>query len=158
MRLDKICRIIADCPYGIHDISKTEPDIASGLPRFNMPFELGLFFGAKQFAAKHRRKKILVLDRERYRYQQFISDIAGQDIHAHDGDVERLIMEVAAWLRDELREPRIPGGRVIAGEYGRFQLIAPRLCETKQLDPSEITFNDFCAVVVEWLAAENDEA
>jgi hypothetical protein len=45
VRIDKICRIIRDSPYGVHDISKTEPDPDSGLPRFNMPFELGLSSG-----------------------------------------------------------------------------------------------------------------
>ena len=48
VRFEKICRIIAESRYGIHDISKTEPDPGSGLPRFNMPLELGLFLGAHQ--------------------------------------------------------------------------------------------------------------
>jgi hypothetical protein len=49
VRIDKILRIIRESPYGIHDISKTEPDPVSGLPRFNMPFELGLYLGARTF-------------------------------------------------------------------------------------------------------------
>ena len=86
---------IRDSPYGVHDISKTEPD-ESGLPRFNMPLELGPFLGAKRFGGTDQgSKKALVLDREPYRYQTFISDIAGQDIHAHGGDVVALIGEVA---------------------------------------------------------------
>ena len=40
VRIEKIFKIIAGCRYGIHDISRTEPDRTSGLPRFNMPFEL----------------------------------------------------------------------------------------------------------------------
>jgi hypothetical protein len=44
-RLDKIQAVIAGCRYGIHDISRTSLN-ENGLPRFNMPFELGLFFGA----------------------------------------------------------------------------------------------------------------
>ncbi len=43
VRIDKICRIIRDCPYSVHDLSMTELDAASGLPRFNMPLELGPF-------------------------------------------------------------------------------------------------------------------
>ena len=61
-----------------------------------MPLELGLFLGAKRFGGTDQRsKKALVLDREPYRYQTFISDIAGKDIHAHGGDVVALIGEVA---------------------------------------------------------------
>lgn len=39
VRIDKIFDIIQECKYGIHDISRTEPDERSGLPRFNMPDE-----------------------------------------------------------------------------------------------------------------------
>jgi hypothetical protein len=88
VRFDKICRIIRECPYSVHDISKTELDADSRLPRFNMPFELGLFLGAKRFGGQpHNRKKTLIFDRDRFRYQSYISDIAGQDIHPHNGDV-----------------------------------------------------------------------
>src|SRR5208283_2479856 len=77
VRIDKIYRIIAESRYGIHDISKTEPDPGSGLPRFNMSLELGLFLGARKFGSKkHAQKKGLILDRDLRRYQNFISDIA----------------------------------------------------------------------------------
>ncbi len=49
------------------------------LPRFNMPLELGIFLGAKRFGSqKQKQKNGLILDREKYRYQSFCSDIAGQ--------------------------------------------------------------------------------
>jgi hypothetical protein len=48
-RISKIEKLIEQCPLGIHDISRTELDVKSGLPRFNMPLELGLFLGAKRF-------------------------------------------------------------------------------------------------------------
>ena len=47
VRVEKITRIIADCAFGVHDISRTELDRKSCLPRFNMPFELGLFLDRK---------------------------------------------------------------------------------------------------------------
>ena len=79
-RLDKIMRIVGECRYGVHDISRIELT-REGLPRFNMPFELGLFLGCRRYgSARDRRKQVLVLDSERYRYQRFLSDIAGQDI------------------------------------------------------------------------------
>ena len=157
-RLEKICEIIGECRYGIHDISKTEPDADSGLPRFNMPFELGLFIGAKKFGAtKHRMKKCIVFDSARYRYQQFISDIAGQDIHSHGARVTRLIEQVATWFRDEIRDPAVPGGRAIATEYERFTTVIPDICRVKRLDPDEVTFQDYRAMAAEWIVAENSE-
>ncbi len=70
VRIDKIYSIIEDCKYGIHDISRTELDRTSNLPRFNMPFELGVFLGTKKFGSEEqKRKKCLILDKEQYRYQ-----------------------------------------------------------------------------------------
>lgn len=57
VRIDKIYNIIADCRYGIHDISRTNLDEASGLPRFNIPFELGVFLGAKKFGSEEQKRK-----------------------------------------------------------------------------------------------------
>lgn len=45
-RILKIQQIIRECHFAVHDISRTELDKETGLPRFNMPFELGLFLGA----------------------------------------------------------------------------------------------------------------
>lgn len=50
-RFEKICRIIEVCRLGIHDLSKTELDTKSRLPRFNMPLELGVFLAAKRFGS-----------------------------------------------------------------------------------------------------------
>lgn len=88
-RLEKIMGIISECKYAVHDISRTGPDPEHNLPRFNMPFELGIYFGCKRFGGKkHRLKACIVMDIERYRYQRFISDIAGADIEDHNGDQE----------------------------------------------------------------------
>lgn len=42
-RLSKIERIIEECRFGINDLSAVALDVVTGLPRFNMPLELGLF-------------------------------------------------------------------------------------------------------------------
>jgi hypothetical protein len=157
-RFEKICTIIGECRYGIHDISRTEPDLASGLPRFNMPLELGLFLGAKKFGGRSQRtKKCIIFDRTRYRYQQFISDIAGQDIHAHN-DRAKLIELVATWFRDEVRDPNVPGGRAIATKYQKFATVIPDVCAVKRLDPEELTFQDYRAMAAEWIVAESGKA
>jgi hypothetical protein len=80
VRLHKIVRIIEECPLSIHDVSCTELDAVHQLPRFNMPFELGIFIGAAHILKpRSLKRRALVLDRDRYRYQKFLSDIAGQD-------------------------------------------------------------------------------
>ena len=156
VRFEKICRIISGCPYAVHDISKTEPDANSGLPRFNMPFELGLFLGAKRFGGRpHRQKKSLIFDRAPFRYQSFISDISGQDIHPHNGKVDQLIRELATWLRDKPRDPKVPGGIAVADEYSKFKVDLPSIAGDMQLQLSELTFKDLVAVVARWIVKEH---
>ena len=45
-RIRKIKRIIRECRFGVHDISRVQLDPVNQLPRFNMPLELGLFLVA----------------------------------------------------------------------------------------------------------------
>jgi hypothetical protein len=83
VRVSKIAAMIGECDWGIHDLSRVEVG-AAGLPRFNMPMELGLHLGARLLGeARHRRKRALILDAERHRYDAILSDISGQDIEAH---------------------------------------------------------------------------
>ena len=51
----KIADLIGQCRYGIHDISRTDASSRGGLPRFNMPLELGLFLGALHYGSDAQR-------------------------------------------------------------------------------------------------------
>ena len=155
VRIDKIYSIIADCRYGIHDISRTELDKVSGFPRFNMPLELGIFLGAKKFGADHKGKKCLVLDKEPYRYQQFISDIAGQDIQAHDNLSETIVKHVRNWLRTASGRKTIPSASVIWTRYQDFLKDLPQTVQRYNLRVDEMIFNDYTLVVEEWLVEES---
>jgi hypothetical protein len=153
VRIKKIAAIIAGCNFGIHDISRTELDTESRLPRFNMPLELGLFLGAKRFGSqKHRSKTCLILDVERYRYQRFISDIAGQDIAAHRGNPDEAIKAVRDWLSAATSSSvKIPGGTAISRRYRTFRDELPAACESLQLRAEDLTFSDYVVQVEEWL-------
>ena len=48
-RLDKIRELIRISKYSIHDLSRCSPSYPDELSRMNMPFELGLDFGCKDF-------------------------------------------------------------------------------------------------------------
>ena len=150
-RISQILEIIRECRYGIHDISRTELDEEHELPRFNMPLELGLFLGAKEFGRRRQDSKLcLILDREQYRYQKFCSDIAGQDISSHDGSVEQLIPEVRNWLSDSISEV-IPSGNMIRERYAAFREDLPIISSPFHMTPEEMTFVDFRNFVVVWL-------
>jgi hypothetical protein len=105
-RLSKVEAIIQQCGLGIHDISFMKLDSKTRLPRFNMPFELGLFLAARRFGGGRQSRKIaLILDRTTYRYRAALSDISGQDVRTHGGRASNAIREVRDWL-DSLDQSR----------------------------------------------------
>ena len=115
-RFDKICRIIGNYKLGVHDISKTELVPKSRLPRFNMPMESGLFLAAKKFGGVAQNlKKCIIFDRESYRYQKFLSDISGQDIHSYGGKLANLIGEIYAQLKGKNCRVRTKDTKVRSG-------------------------------------------
>lgn len=151
-RVEKILRIIEESRFGIHDISRAGIDRKTRLARFNMPLELGFFLGAKRFGTEHHKeKRCLVLDRTRYRYQVFCSDIAGQDIRAHGDDPRQAIRAVRDWLSSHTRGVVIPGGKAIADRYEKFTFQLPSQAADLNLDPRELTFGDYTTLVAGWL-------
>ncbi len=155
VRFEKIKKIIEDSKFGIHDISRTELDQIdenTALPRFNMPLELGVFIGAKRFGdSRQKRKNLLILDRDPYRYHIFISDISGHDIRSHGDDLEKLISKVRDWLTTASRRKTIPGGQKILERYRAFRKELPVLAAALDLEMGEITYNDYSNIVSEWL-------
>lgn len=148
-RLAKIEKYIESCKYGIHDISRIEVS-DNGLPRFNMPFELGIFFGAKRFGNKMQKEKnALIFDSERYRYQQFISDLNGVDIKAHNNNPSIAIHKVTDWLSTNSKRTNVPGYKIIVSEYVAFEKGLPQITETFGLDLNDIPFNTYCLIVEE---------
>lgn len=147
-RFAKIQKIVEECRYGIHDISRTQADGEPALPRFNMPLELGLFLGAKRFGdVEQKRKRVLILDTERYRFQRFISDIAGQDIHAHNDDPGKTIAAVTDWLRTTSGRVGLPGGHRVATEFIEFRVQLPIILKARHLDPDEVGFTDLVSII-----------
>ena len=152
VRIDKVFNIIAECKYGVHDISRTEATAASGLPRFNMPLELGMFLAAKRFGVgKQKQKVCLILDSTPYRYQQFISDIAGQDIQVHRNSAQEAITVVRNWLRGVSGSTVLPGGMEIYRRFQQFEQDLPGLCAKLRLQRDELTFIDSASIISDWL-------
>lgn len=153
VRIVKIHGIIRECRLAIHDISRTQIDATTRLPRFNMPLELGIFLGAKEFGSRdHRRKVGIILDADSHRYQKYISDIAGQDIRAHGRKPDEAIRQVREFLSTHC-EPGVilPGGDKVVERYGRFRRGLPTTCSELHLDPEKLNFRDLGILIVSWL-------
>jgi hypothetical protein len=158
VRIDKIYDLIRRCKYGIHDISRTAPDGKTQLPRFNMPLELGIFMGAKRYGGQRQKaKRALILDSERYRYQKFCSDIAGQDVRAHGDSARGAIRCVRDWLRacPDTKGISLPSTNTIVKRYLAFHRQLPRICRQADLDLADLAFNDYTILVVAWLRTQS---
>jgi hypothetical protein len=150
-RIDKIYGIMGECRYGIHDISRTELDDKYGLPRFNMPLELGIYLGAKHYGNEsQKQKQLLIFDSQKYRYQKFISDIAGIDIHSHGGRPAGAIAQTRDWLANVSRR-HIPSSDRVIGPYRQFRRKLPAIADALQLDADNLPYVDYERIVVSWL-------
>jgi len=80
-RLEKLIGMIQRSTCSFHDLSYVRLDGPERVPRFNMPFELGLAAGVTA------KSKCFVLERSRYRLQQSLSDWNGVDPLIYNGTV-----------------------------------------------------------------------
>ncbi len=80
-RLKRIVGLIEKSDVSIHDLSRIES--SSGVPRFNMPLELGLaLFRSHITKGRHR---VFVFEKKAYRVQRSTSDVNGIDPQIHKG-------------------------------------------------------------------------
>ena len=90
-RLLKIFNLIEEAALSIHDLSRTKLDKKTRLPRFNMPLELGICLGYRHLDIKGAKKRdCLIFEQTPYKHQQFISDLAGNDIVPHENNPKKL--------------------------------------------------------------------
>lgn len=120
-RLSKIVDLIRSSKYSVHDLSRCQAGKKGEYYRLNMPFELGLDYGCRYYGEGQLSSKVtLVLEEQPYRYQATISDIAGSDIEAHEGDYQIAVRKVRNWLAGMPDLEEIGAARVL-GDYEDFQ-------------------------------------
>ena len=124
-RLLKIRGLIESSKYSIHDLSRCQAARKGEHFRLNMPFELGIDFGCRQYFGDAREtKRFLILEEKKYRYQAAISDIAGCDIQSYGSDEQLVpqnaVKHVRNWLASEAG-PVAVGPTKIWQSYTDFQ-------------------------------------
>lgn len=138
IRYNKLCELIRESPYSIHDLSRVELG-ANNLPRFNMPFELGLYQGARNFGGrKQKQKTALILVREPFSLPRYLSDAAGNDPAAHHGDPDLVIRMVRRYLHQRPDGSALPGAAIMQREFQRFRAETPKLAANLHLEPEDI--------------------
>ncbi|KQX34047.1 hypothetical protein ASD04_17550 [Devosia sp. Root436] len=116
-RITKIMRMIQESQFGIHDLSRLRAQAPGEFYRMNMPFELGLDVGCREFAGGvWASKKCLILEAERYRFQAAISDLSNSDIAVHGNEPADVVTEVRNWLNAQADLNAVGPARI----WGRF--------------------------------------
>jgi hypothetical protein len=162
LRLERLISLITECRLGIHDLSRVRPSDQEALPRFNMPFECGVFYGALQFGTKRQaQKRFLLLDSVPFRPQRTMSDAAGLDPRAHSDSPAVAIACVRDFLALD-QNPRPMGAARINTLYEEFLRELPQLAHTADLEPAELepltAFNDWHYFAGKWLSQRTSRA
>lgn len=120
-RVDKICDLIRQSRFSIHDLSRLKAERADEFYRLNMPFELGIDYGARRFCeSEFRDKRFLILEKQRYDYQKALSDLSGVDIKSHDGEPEEVVRAVRDWFVETAGLRGVATATVIWWQFGDF--------------------------------------
>lgn len=123
-RLSKIQRLIEASRFSIHDLSRCQAKKKGEHFRLNMPFELGIDYGCRQFKKGRGDKRFLILEEQRYRFQAALSDISGSDIQVYGSNPQKAPQnaqkQVRNWLVSEAGATSVGAGRVWA-RYADFQ-------------------------------------
>lgn len=86
-RLQQIHGLLASCGSSIHDLSRVTLSGSLSVPRFNMPFELGIAFALAQ-SSSHR---IFAFEEKERRIDASLSDMKAFDPIIHGGTAEGIL-------------------------------------------------------------------
>lgn len=127
-------------------------DASTGLPRFNMLFELGLFVGCRHFSSDPQQtsKDFLVLDSEPNRFRASVSDFAGYDIAPHNNSPQETVKVVRNWLATALSQT-LYGSLKVQEEFRRFEAVLPIMAAEFAPHPDQIPYTDLCDLIRRWV-------
>jgi hypothetical protein len=152
-RFERILTLIRTSPLAIHDLSRVELSGKRKLPRFNMPFELGLFVGAREFGNRNQQgKDCMVFEKRKGDCAFCCSDLGGVDPVAHGDNPHSAVRHIRNWLNGHSLGG-VSGPRAIDRDYRSFQTDLPSLLASWKLRLAEMTVLDFRKAALEWLKA-----
>ncbi|RRA99504.1 hypothetical protein [Larkinella rosea] len=146
VRLTKILSLISECQFGIHDMSLIDV-------RFNMPLELGLFIGCKEFGVGHHQdKRFIFFEGVPYSSKKFLSDLSGIDPVAHENRPDKIIECVRGWLAEQIDDlESIPHSSFVKAQFKEFKKALPELCQERRWKVKELTFTEFRYLCLPWV-------
>jgi hypothetical protein len=120
-RLAKICRLIHQSRFSIHDLSRLQAAKAREYFRLNMPFELGIDYAVRHFGSEEfRDKKCLILERNTHELKRALSDMAGVDVKSHRNEPDEVVRAVRDWFVEALNLKAVPTGTIVWWDFNKF--------------------------------------
>ena len=163
-RLDKICELIRESKFSIHDLSRLKAARAHELYRMNMPFELGIDYGSRQHGSEFMRsKKCLILEKEPHDFKIALSDLSGVDIKSHGNAPDEIVRAVRDWFYETAGLRNAPYPKVIWLLFNDFtaSLFEARLAEgipedDVREDIARMPVPEYLNCVADWVAKHED--
>jgi hypothetical protein len=152
LRLEKNYALIQKCRLSIHDLSRTELNARTGLPRFNMPLELGIFLGIKCSSSSTSRKKTCLIFVKDKSNVSFITDLNGMDVEAHADNPEQVIPSIRNWLCNDAKIQGLPAS-IIRRHFKKFEEAFPAIIKEIGYEPDEPQYGDILKIAAKWLEA-----
>ena len=107
-RLQKILKLQRSCQYSVHDLSWVRRDPPKpSVPRFNMPFELGLCV-ADNNRRQSQKQNWFVFEAEAHRLDRSLSDLSGTDPRIHGTTVQGVLGGLCNIFRRPGKQPSVP--------------------------------------------------
>ncbi|MGH8265438.1 MAG: hypothetical protein ACRET4_18335 [Steroidobacteraceae bacterium] len=105
-RLRRLVAIIQECPFSIHDMSRVQRsgEGAFRVPRFNMPFEMGLA-AAVSITGTGMVRQWRVIEAVRHRVAHSCSDVDGYNAEIHGGTVRGMFEALSNIFPDTPMSP-----------------------------------------------------
>jgi len=122
-------------------LSRIEPRSATDLPRFNMPFELGIDVGCKTFSSR-KDKRYLVLE------------VSGQDIKAHEAKPIYMVKSIRDWIKGLKTNQKIDNYQIIWTAHNEFHYDYETELRKDDMNPHniwEIPFSELTEIMKAWI-------
>lgn len=133
IRFEKLKRLIRESDHTIHDLCRVELNQAH-VPRFNMPFELGVMMGAKAYGGPaQRRKRACIMIAAQFALPASLSDLAGNDPAHHDNDPDNVIAIVRDFLHCDPDGRLLPGADAFIRVFQIFNRDLPDIAQRARL-------------------------
>lgn len=123
-RLDKICELVRESRYSIHDLSRLKSRKSQEFYRLNMPFELGIDYGARQYGPLFMaEKRCLILEKSDHDFKKALSDLSGVDIKSHNNEPTEVVRSVRDWFLETVGLRDAEYFRVIWSHFSDFTAV-----------------------------------